>query len=540
MKVTFYQLYGCPNNKIYKDNYLFNAIDVDGVMRQSLDRENPILLINTLSLEGGVVDSDNIDVVDSDSLDVYTFELVLKSNYCYIHEMKRYYFIESVAMDNNQLTRIELREDVLSSFKDGLLNQQLFITRREYGNPMLKDDMIQYEYVPSITKSTSEIHQFVDFSTLLDTTRNNDDKYCVVVCTLGIPYEDIFSEYGLWYEGDTKNTKNGDIPYASINSNYGNYNSRFALITPRMLTKIFNLLYMYEEVKSFIRSIIILPYEPEKYLIDENRGISHKINFGERTADFGDDLVYEVKYGNNDVIKAYRIIINEGTSYEDYEPFTNISLYLPFATTFALDRKSASGYLYVYYYTNYTNNQSSVWIYNASTKMMIGTSEAHLGVSIPLDSTNAFYKNLKDSQIGANFALGSLQNVINLAMGIGSGNGTQVGQSIVSEFSDASNAYFQSMNNKQIASVSTLDSNSASFMPLNPYLEWHKLKPTIEDKEGFYIDFGQPYYQFSSLNYIHTNEYFKVGDTTNIHLQQGMTNIELDSLKLILAQGVYK
>ena len=118
-------------------------------------------------------------------------------------------------------------------------------------------------------------------------------------------------------------------------------------------------------------------------------------------------------------IKDFEIFVNE--------PTVEFSAYIEGPDTIKLDLKKAEGILDVYYYTNYVNNQSTIYIYNRTKKMIIATAGAHLGVSLPLDITNAFNKQLADSQIMTNFALGSLGNIFNMGQGIATGNGFQVG-----------------------------------------------------------------------------------------------------------------
>lgn len=48
-------------------------------------------------------------------------------NYCYIDEFERYYFVENVVVLNNKLIQLNLRVDVLESFKTAILQQHIII-----------------------------------------------------------------------------------------------------------------------------------------------------------------------------------------------------------------------------------------------------------------------------------------------------------------------------------------------------------------------------------------------------------------------------
>ena len=51
----------------------------------------------------------------------------IKSNYAYIEEFGRYYFIENIVVFPNKIYHIDLECDVLMSFKDDILNSYAYI-----------------------------------------------------------------------------------------------------------------------------------------------------------------------------------------------------------------------------------------------------------------------------------------------------------------------------------------------------------------------------------------------------------------------------
>ena len=78
------------------------------------------------------------DVIMHNDFDITAFELLIKDtnfnseyNYCYIQDLGRYYFIESVEKMNGTIYKIRLSVDVLKSFSTQIENINAIITKSE-------------------------------------------------------------------------------------------------------------------------------------------------------------------------------------------------------------------------------------------------------------------------------------------------------------------------------------------------------------------------------------------------------------------------
>ena len=78
------------------------------------------------------------DVVIQNDFDITSFELLIKDtnfnseyNYCYIQDLGRYYFIESVERMNGSIYKIRITVDVLKSFSTQIENIQAIIVKSE-------------------------------------------------------------------------------------------------------------------------------------------------------------------------------------------------------------------------------------------------------------------------------------------------------------------------------------------------------------------------------------------------------------------------
>ena len=78
------------------------------------------------------------DVIIQNDFDITDFYLLIKNttfsseyNYCYIQDLGRYYFIESVEKMNGTIYKIRLTVDVLKSFSTQIENINAIITKSE-------------------------------------------------------------------------------------------------------------------------------------------------------------------------------------------------------------------------------------------------------------------------------------------------------------------------------------------------------------------------------------------------------------------------
>ena len=117
------------------------------------------------------------DVIIQNDFDITDFYLLIKNtnfnseyNYCYIQDLERYYFIESVEKMNGSIYKIRLTVDVLKSFSTQIENIQAIITKSE--NP--DDNFVDCE------KSENYISEVMDL-----TDNFNHNGNLILVTSLG-------------------------------------------------------------------------------------------------------------------------------------------------------------------------------------------------------------------------------------------------------------------------------------------------------------------------------------------------------------------
>lgn len=102
MKVNFYNTQS-NENVINKNLKLISSIDI--VFRMAINEKTPMLILHRSTIDG--------------------------VNYVGIPDFKRYYYIEHVEPYNNVLSRIYLNTDLLMTYQDEIINNEVLITATE-------------------------------------------------------------------------------------------------------------------------------------------------------------------------------------------------------------------------------------------------------------------------------------------------------------------------------------------------------------------------------------------------------------------------
>ena len=114
------------------------------------------------TLSGGLTIN---DVVIQNDFDITAFELLIKNsdfnseyNYCYIQDLGRYYFIESVEKMNGSIYKIRLTVDVLKSFSTQIENINAIITKSENPDDNFVDCEKSENYTSEVINMTDNFN----------------------------------------------------------------------------------------------------------------------------------------------------------------------------------------------------------------------------------------------------------------------------------------------------------------------------------------------------------------------------------------------
>lgn len=73
-------------------------------------------------------------------------------NYCFIPELNKYYFVDSVEIQSNEIINISLSLDVLKTYETEILNSSAFISNSENTENYLSNRENIYNMIPNFEK----------------------------------------------------------------------------------------------------------------------------------------------------------------------------------------------------------------------------------------------------------------------------------------------------------------------------------------------------------------------------------------------------
>ncbi len=97
-------LYNTENDNNVLNKTLTNSVSYNIKLKNDTNIQEPIIILKT--------------------------DDIINSNYAYIEKFGRYYFIEDVSINSNDIYTITLRCDVLMSFKEDILNSYAYIKQQ--------------------------------------------------------------------------------------------------------------------------------------------------------------------------------------------------------------------------------------------------------------------------------------------------------------------------------------------------------------------------------------------------------------------------
>ena len=105
------------------------------------------------------------DVVIQNDFDITDFELLIKDtnfnseyNYCYIQDLGRYYFIESVEKMNGTIYKIRVSVDVLKSYANDIQNISAIITKSENPDDNFVNCEVSENYISEVINLTDNFN----------------------------------------------------------------------------------------------------------------------------------------------------------------------------------------------------------------------------------------------------------------------------------------------------------------------------------------------------------------------------------------------
>lgn len=525
MQLTLYILSGRVENKIHKENYLYQAYQLNGYIKEDCDISNPVITMDCPK-----------DANENDFI----------FNYCKIEEYGRYYFIDRIVFGLNDIITIYCTCDVLYSFYNSSntnwYNSNLFCNRRTSGDPFIQDNLREFKYNKVITDVTSSIPVVPESNyEVFDVSSNDKTSRRVVLA--------VINDLNWSTDAPISATMQavGKLPSLQRYSNGDMMVTTYYLLTYNSLNSLLISIYSNDTIKTYIKSITILPFQPDSVDLinpteEHPEGVTfNTIRIGDQTYTMPDNVGY-IKYQNYYRFEKENRIMPTPSSFLDYQPYTTYKWFIPYKDYVELNMESVGGCtLSLLYYVNFDDTSAHVIIYNKTKDIIEYQSQCQLGVKIGISSSNQLEINNQQIQMGVSTAISTIAGALAIVGGAASGNALMVGGGITSVVGGIAN-YGAKANALHVTGETAVGSGYVGIVnPQTSYIIKVTQTPILSgvNYDAYRIDKGIPFNNYIVIANANDNEYIVIDDD-NIPMDEKMTKQEFNTLKELLKKGVRK
>lgn len=545
MKIILYNN-NAERSKVDKTLLLTNPLTFNGTLREECSITNPVIEFRHVGL--------------------------ITSNYAYIEEFNRYYFIDEIVSTINNLWRISMTVDVLMSFKDKILQLPAIISRQENSfNELLKDDLLPLK----LSREFSFIPSVLNYNSFFKGNDSGKEQHCFALS--------VFAGTPSTYTPVDGTTPVGGSPFnATLSHSPYNVCCQIYAMTYEQVQNFISEIsgfdfgsILFGEKGEYIVSLRVYPFDlkdgnfpDDKILINKRYMKTLGYELLPKTVCKGDDNVMNemfidyIKWGSE---TANRFINNK---FLLYSPYTECKLYLPYIGLVNFDPKilnrSFNGHNYdsigIYLMVDYISGQAAYNIYpiyfdNQPHKLSLlpaYTFNFNLGSDVPISFN-------REATIKNNLILSSIKTAINIG-------GAVAGVPLNSEIAQTSNSKRLDRPSKKAKRMGELSATESALGSLNiatNYIDSITQAMdyvSVNNNTDGYINAGLCYFPCIYLNTPVPNEpenyaklygrpsmkYEILGDlngftiVSNVHIENipTATSTELDEIEMQLKSGV--
>lgn len=469
----------------------------------------------------------------------FEYNILPTFNYVYIDKFSRYYYVNNITSVRNNLWLMELKIDVLMSYKKGILNLSGYIKRNENNyNNFIEDKLVDYNYNKTIEIQENFRYYDVNFTPYINPTLKLKNVIVNVISDKpigsGFQFEDSIQKLPSINQGSTGDYENSNIYIMSIGNLF------------RLSSEVIK----DDTLSTYIKNIIILPFEmPLSYFRDSSGNkLTNKNNIqstnviliGNKSKDItipGDNLWFGTNLGSFWRMHYSTINIPKANSYMDYKPYKTYELYIPYVSYVELNFEEVNNcQLDIYFNINMEDGSSFCYIYNTTKNYLIYSTSCNLGVNFSLSSTNNREVTNQRINQGLNLGIGTLTSAITIGGGLLTANplGVVIGASQLGGTIAKSISGFNSIYDK--GNVGINSGNSGLQLPQQCYLKITSVSKT-NINEDFNKLYGKPLNEVKKINELTG---FTLID--NIHIEgeefDNATYQELEEIDNLLKNGI--
>lgn len=505
----------CEHNRVDKTSHITYVKSISGVFNHSIGVKKL-----SIDLEGFISN---------------------QFNYVYIVNLDRYYFVDSVEIISNDITRLHLSEDVLNTWSNLIGDQNAFISRYENSDQInMVDDRLPMENVKTIELLT-DIDYEGDLVNINFDFNVANNKPVIAITSQST---EVFTGHG---KNDAPTGTN--LPEIRSTLNDQEY---LRFIDFGHLYEFCHAYRSDDATSSFIESVIYFPFDCESVfnLSYTNGAIYVKDKFIDSSGDYA-----PVLSGYTPLLCYYMPLAKDGASpyliiadftyevdedtFDQHEPYSNYEIYIPFVSWVSIQFKQfVNQHIIVYYAIDFKTGISTAYVYNVDHDYVIWSGTCQLGIKLDMTTTNQIENTKQKQASDLNMILSGIGGMI--AMGVGaytgnpvafSGGVLSVGKAIASNV-NTHNMIFER------AQTSIGTSENALYSPNKVVIRKTYNKKIVLDSEDTYNALnGKPY-----NNYVESiGNYTGYIEIPEIHFDPKNSLIyteEIDEIVSLLKSGV--
>ena len=492
---------------------------------RKIDKTLPSGSSNILTLSGYLKDGSS--VLNPTILVNYTIDIV-GFNYAYISDFSRYYFVE-ISNVNKDLWELRMRVDVLKTYATTILNTQMNIDRCMEADFKLPDDATSFEsaFNVSIHNLSDAVQGDLQNFEFESSGWSTGDNVVINVINDKAQQQFITGSGGADVFVNPLITNMSD--WSICNSNVLPYSYKY-VATMQDINRIKQI---YQETEAdFIKSIIVFPFPIDVKKDSSDNPLTFTLRLG--NTDYGTNEFYEPYK----TIFDYKVLLDYTyptypNSYLNYEPYTQIELFIPFLGWKKFNASELYGNrILIAYQVNYEDGSAICYVLNKTKDYIIMQETCQLGVRVALSRSNLEELNAQRISTNTSMVLGILGGAVSTALGGITGNplalvgGVMATTSAVAKGVTSNIGMFEK-GQTQIASAN--DGLSSGFKVLR--------KVITKTPRYRYGVIGYPYKTNNKISSL-PDGYVKVLDTPNIAITG--TKSEADEIVTILKDYVIK
>lgn len=543
MEINLYH-YTCDRELVNKTDSLSLAMTLQGTLRQSTSIINPTIIID-IHPQSTQVDNSKVYVDDDarkkvvekqDNQYVVIYDSIVSSNYVYIPDFKRYYYIADIVAINSYLFELSLNVDVLMSYKDEIRKQRVFIERNEKQfNQLLEDTRLEFqenedvtEYVPDNvgTGITTFSDGNMESVSIVGVSRGNwwkdeggekvdyiDTSYAESVGSSMIVGNQIPT-----YDEELSGVQSGKVPFLIKRIDLQKFmraiDSTNASFIDSLTIYPFTIDY---DSRAETISTIGLMYIGDKYLTPSIQG-------------------YPLKSSIFKPITIARFRFPNANTFTDYTGYTKYEIYIPYYSYVELDYNLLRGNLIeINYAIDYTELSAQVYVVDATHQRVLFTAPVQLGYKIPITADNKYQIGLERAINGINTAFSLVNGTIGGVGGIASGNVVRGASSALGGVTGVATGVLKGKMLHPSANTSQGSSLLSLYLPQKVHLRVTRKIPINYNTDDYKHRQGVPLHEYRTLSSV--SGYTECGQ---LHLTSlgTATSQEIELIENALTGGV--